>query len=158
MEVFFTLWKTNAKKIKKDQGLMDLTNPIGSYLNSLDNYLQKGGNRDVKMFSEEDLKAIQKSKFFKNELRTFDLAKVLKKLSVKQADMKVKLLTSKIEMGKENIVFNEVLDGLIYCLSNKKVSLFDIQNEVMPKISHKETIGEIAYNLTYQETSLLSNS
>ena len=60
-------------------------------------------------------------------------------------------------MGKENIVFNEVLDGLIYCLSNKKVSLFDIQNEVRPRISHKETIGEIAYNLTYQETSLLSN-
>ena len=80
MEVFFTLWKTNAKKIKKDQGLMDLTNPIGSYLNSLDNYLQKRDDLDVKMFSEEDLKAIQKSKFFKNELRTFDLAKVLKKL------------------------------------------------------------------------------
>ena len=58
MEVFFTLWKTNAKKLKKDQGLIDIVNPIGSYLNALDNYLHKGGDGDVKMFSEADLKAI----------------------------------------------------------------------------------------------------
>ena len=40
MEVFFTLWKTNAKKLKKDQGLIDIVNPIGTYLNALDYYLK----------------------------------------------------------------------------------------------------------------------
>ena len=58
MEVFFTLWKTNAKKLKKDQGLIDIGNPIGTYLNALDYYLKQGGDRDVEMFSEADLREI----------------------------------------------------------------------------------------------------
>ena len=67
MEVFFTLWRTNVKKIKKNQGLMDLVNPISTYLNALDTYLQNGDNRDdVKMFSEAQLASIKQSKFFKN--------------------------------------------------------------------------------------------
>lgn len=65
IEVFFSLWKTNVKKIRKSIGLFDQINPLGSYLNDLHSYINDG-SKDVKMFTKEDLAAIESTKLIKN--------------------------------------------------------------------------------------------
>ena len=39
MEAFFNIWRNNVKKIKKNQGMLDLVNPIGVYLYDLYMYV-----------------------------------------------------------------------------------------------------------------------
>ena len=59
-------------------------------------------------------------------------------------------------MNKEDILFNHVLDALIFSLSSSKVSLFDLSNNVKPVISYRKTLkNKITYNFQYRESSLL---
>ena len=133
IEVFFSLWKTNVKKIRKSIGLFDQINPLGSYLNDLHSYINDG-SKDVKMFTKEDLAAIESTKLIKNKLKTFDLAQTLGEITpeIVPSELNVLFLSKNIQVSKEAILFNHVLDGIIFNLTNKKVSLFDIQNDLKP--------------------------
>ena len=80
MRLFLNIWRTNVKKIKKTQGMLDIVNPIGSYLVDLDSYLSHKDQAkcDVKMFTEEEMAAIGRTKFFKNNMmEPFKLSEIL---------------------------------------------------------------------------------
>jgi len=53
-------------------------------------------------------------------------------------------------------MFNAVLDGLIFTLSNNSVSLYDVQNELKPQLTHRGRFGQVSYTFRYRETSLLT--
>ena len=136
MGVFFKLWKTNVKKISKHVDISDSVNPIGKYLADLKEYLQKGKD-DVKMLSEEEM-SFKKAESVNNEdfTKKFDLIKLLNQLSTESktetSELNLMLLSRNLDASKDSIMFNRVLDGLLFCLTNRQVSLYNIQNEVKP--------------------------
>ena len=95
---------------------------------------------------------------FKPQFKVKHILKSLSTTTHSQADYNVLLLSKTLSTSKDSIVFNQVLDSLIYTLTNHKKSLYSIQNnEIKPQISQKQQIGErILYSFRYKETSLLS--
>lgn len=68
--------------------------------------------------------------------KKFDLIKLLNQLSTESktdtSELNLMLLSRNLDASKDSIMFNRVLDGLIFCLTNRQVSLYNIQNEVKP--------------------------
>ena len=96
------------------------------------------------MHTEADLAKIELTKLHKNKFKTFNLAETLSEISPEDpslAELNVLFLTKTIGVSKDAVLYNHVLDGLIFNLSNRKVSLFDIQNGIKPTLKHKETVG-----------------
>ena len=77
------------------------------------------------MFSEEDLAAIESTKLFNNQLELpFDLGEVLSEINSTSApagaELNILLLTRNVSVNKDDVLFNQVLDSLIFTLSNRK--------------------------------------
>lgn len=164
MGEFFKLWRSNVLKINKNVTVSDQVNPIGNYLSDLKEYIESEDKNDIKMFSEEEMTFKRQANIDNSDFgNKFDLVKLLKGLqtdscanSTSNSELNLLLLSRNLDGSKDSLIYNQVLDSLLFCLSNRSLSLYDIQNETKPQLTYKEKVNEITYSLRYRETSLLA--
>lgn len=139
------MWRNNVKKLRKQDDIsIEQGNPIGSYLDDLNKYLGDGSS-DVKMLTADELHAYKLMKKFDNSSynKRFNLTQVIEKLTENRgltgpAELNIQILSRNLDAANsDSIAFNQTLDALLFCLSNQKVSLYDIQNEIQPQLTHK---------------------